>query len=400
MARGPIKQESPKATTRAERTRSRKSVEKVAHKFEAFRPAREVLRSVAFVPTIFAQFDHATGVGGLPIERFMLLHGPSNHGKTQFLLGLIRSFLERGHYAGLVDAEHTTPWEWVETLVGADLANRTSDEERFTALRPDTYEETVDAVRDFARKIGRWREEGKIAPDTTAILGVDSIRKLVPKNLLAKILQGADKHGLDGVGGRGAQIKAAMNAAWLDELTPLLARTRVAMVVIAREAEDPDADASARKWGAAYKVGGGRAIYYDASLVMRCERAAWVYERKKEEGETLPAIGERIRVTIKKTKVAGKEDREERAYFHTSNGTLVPEGFDRPRDLIELGRALGIVEARGTWLDLGVSGAVAQGEMNAVKRLHSDEDLFRAFEQRIRERMKEVGLGDGVTVED
>src|SRR5205814_10673608 len=66
------------------------------------------------VPTRFIQFDHSTRVGGLPIERFMLMHGPSGLGKTEMAIGLEDSFLERDHFVFHVDSERTTPITWAE----------------------------------------------------------------------------------------------------------------------------------------------------------------------------------------------------------------------------------------------------------------------------------------------
>lgn len=303
---------------------------------------------------------------------------------TIFALGLIGSFLARGHYAALVDAEFTTPLDWVAHLLGEH-----ADSDRFYAMRPTSYESTVDSVRDFCKEIARLRADGKIAPDVSALIVVDSIRKLVPQNLMRKLAEGAEKHGVDGYGGRAAQIRAAMNAAWMDELVPLLAATQTAMLVIAREAEDPDADARAKQNGTAYKVGGGKSLYYESSQAIRVERAAWVYERKVEKGEDrLPAIGERHRVTIHKTKVAQKADRQQVAYFHTSNGVMFPEGFDRPRDLFELGIRLGVVEAAGSWFT--VCGRRFQGELKAIKTLHEDPELLALLEREARAAFEKV----------
>jgi len=382
------KKAPPPAPTRTEARavskQKQKELAKAAERFGGFRPAREVLRMVRAVPTWFAQFDHAGGVGGLPIERFMLLHGPSNNGKTIFALGLIGSFLARGHYAALVDAEFTTPLDWVSHLLGEH-----ADSDRFYAMRPTSYESTVDSVRDFCKEIARLRADGKIAPDVSALIVIDSIRKLVPQNLMKKLLEGAEKHGVDGYGGRAAQIRAAMNAAWMDELVPLLASTQTAMLVIAREAEDPDASAFDKSAGRAFKVGGGKSLYYESSQAIRVERAAWVYERKVEKGEDrLPAIGERHRVTIHKTKVAQKADRQQVAYFHTSNGVMFPEGFDRPRDLFELGIRLGVVEASGSWFT--VCGRRFQGELKAIKTLHEDHELLAMLEREARAAFEKV----------
>src|SRR5690606_8630504 len=86
-----------------------KAMAAVANDLKEFRPAAEVLRHIESVPTIFPQYDAAVRVGGHPISRFTLIHGPSNEGKTVFTQGLGRSFLERGHFFALADAERTTP---------------------------------------------------------------------------------------------------------------------------------------------------------------------------------------------------------------------------------------------------------------------------------------------------
>ncbi len=380
-AKGPTKKSKAAAKVAAKT----KALHTIADEFSVFRPAREVLRRVTAVPTIFPQFDHAVGVGGLPLERFMLIHGPSNEGKTILTHGLMLSFLKRAHFAVFIDAEYTTPITWLETLMG-----RFADHERFLAFRPTTYEETVDAVRDFAKTLVRLRLEGKVEPDTSALIVVDSIRKLVPKNLLAKITAGTDKGGVDGMSGRGAMIKAAMNAAWMDELVPLLAKSNISMVVIARETDDPEADANDRRYGGGFKVGGGKAIYFDSSLVMRVERVGWVYEKPRAKGDEdyvkQAAIGERTRITISKTKVAQKEDKVQIAYFHTSNGTLMPEGFDTPRDVVELAERFGIVKVSGSWYVMTFDGAESkhQGKMNLVRALHENPALFDALSRDVR----------------
>lgn len=357
----------------------------VAGRFVSFRPATDVLTKVRAVPTIFPQVDLATRVGGWPIERFGLVHGPSNEGKTMFLIGLGLSFLKGGHFFNFVDAEYTTPSTWLETYMGPFV-----NHPGFTALRPTTYEQTVDAVRASAESIAEAKVKGILDPDTSCLYVVDSLRKLVPKNLLAKIMKesadaapqtgkgrrGKGQRGVDGLGGRAAQHKAALNAQWLDELVPLLAQTGTAMVVVARESEDPDAGI----FDEGFKVGGGKAIYYDSSLAARIVREGYVTDGNKN------VIGERHAVTIRKTKV-GKKGREKRpmAYFHTSNGLLVPEGFDKPRDLIEQALDFEVAELNGSRIKWHGK-QLGNGFDATVKRLHDDPELFAAFEAEVREK--------------
>lgn len=363
---------------------------KVAARFEAWRPAAEVLTEVRSVSTIFPQLDVATRVSGWPIERVALVHGPSNEGKTLLTLGLGLGFLMRGHFFALIDAEHTTPARWLSALMAEHAESKA-----FVALRPASYEKAVDAVRNFCERIGEAREKGEVDPDTTGIVVVDSVRKLQPKKLLEQLMKdGADNgkrsKGIDGYGGRAAQLKAALNAAWLDELVPLLAHTGTAAVLITRETDDPDAGSFDRR---DFKIGGGKSLVYDSSLVVRVLRAGYVTDSEDKK----IVYGERHAVEVWKTKIAGRGDeRVPMAHFHTSNGALegVAEGFDRPRDLLELGRELGAVEVEGSSYKLDVGGrcrlALGRGENAVVVKLHRDPALLARLEGAVRERLGEA----------
>jgi RecA/RadA recombinase len=311
-----------------------------------FRPASQVLTSVLAVPTRFVQVDYATRVWGWPIQRAAVIHGPSNEGKTAFAIGLCGSFIEAGGMAKYDDAERTTTGDWCRDLLGKEVA----ESDRFIASRPPSYEKAVDEARSFHRAVADARQEGDLPDHASAVHIIDSLRKLVPEDILEKIRKsgasGKEGH-VDGMGGRAAQIRAALNAAWLDELIPILDTCKTAWVAIARESEDPEADVWDRKFGNDYKVQGGKAIVYDAALRCRIERAGWIYIER--EGKKVVA-GERHRVTVLKTKVGVKEGRASVAYFHTSNGLLCPAGYDRARDVAELAVQFGIVsqESSGT----------------------------------------------------
>jgi len=319
-------------------------MQSVAARFGAWRPAAQVLTRVSAVPTRFVQVDHATRVAGWPIERFATVHGPSNHGKTAFCHGLGLSFLERGHFYAFVDAEYTTPEDWLAKLMGEH-----STHPGFVALRPKSFEETVDAVRAFCEQVAEARGKGEIEPDTSAVIVVDSMKKLSPQRLLDRIAkEGAEgkKGSVDGYGGRAAQFKAALISQWLDEMVPLLYHTRTSMVAITREADDPAADARDVQFDNAWKVQGGKSLVYEASLVVRVTRDSWLRESSDKDSRI---VGERHRARIWKTKVGGKDDKHTDAYFHTSNGVQTPEGFDRARDVLELAIASGLVEQAGAW---------------------------------------------------
>jgi len=62
---------------------------------------------------------------------------------------------------------------------------------------------------------------------------------------------------------------------------------------------------------------------------------------------------------------------------------LVPAGFDLPRDLIDVGTDLGVVDVRGSYYSFDGK-RIAQGEHKAVKRLHDDRKLCAELEEAVR----------------
>ncbi len=356
------------------RNPSRDALEAFTAKHKGFRPAREILRKVTAVPSCFPSYDWATGVGGHPLDRVALVHGPSSHGKTTLCHGLGLSFLQRGHFYKFVDAEMTSSITWLETLMGEH-----ADNPQFVASRPTSYEETVDEVRSFCQGIVTMRKEGVVSDETSGIVVVDSIKKLVPQRLMEKILkEGAEgeKGSIDGMSGRAAMYKAALNAAWMDELIPLMHETRTTIVLIARESENTE---KSGLYDADWKLSGGKAIFYDSSLVMRVTRAGWI---KSGSGEDASVIGERHKVNIYKSKVAGKDDKSVSAFFNTSNGAIVPEGFDRARDVIELAEKFGVVKKTGAWLNWDEH--KWNGTNKAVVDLTNNQALLAELETTVR----------------
>lgn len=321
------------------RSKQAKAMSALAKRFSGFKPAREVFTPVLAVPTRFVQVDFATRVWGWPIQRACVIHGPSNEGKSAFAIGLCASFVEAGGMAKYDDAERTTVPKWARALIGD-----TFDSERFIGTKPDSYEQCVDDSREFHRMVAAARDEGELPEHASAIQVVDSLRKLVPEDVIAKIKKegaGGAKGSVDGMGGRAAQIRAALNAAWLDELIPLTDKCRTAWLAIARESENTEKDGM---WDLDYKVQGGKAVVYDSALRCRIERKGWIQIPDPNGGDKKIVVGERHQVAILKTKIGAKEGKVTYAYFHTSNGTIAPEGFDRARDVAELAVRFGIVE--------------------------------------------------------
>jgi recombination protein RecA len=349
----------------------------IAASTKSFRPARDVLTKVRAVPTVFTDVDRALKCGGWPLERVAVVHGPSSHGKTVFCHGLGLSFLRLGHMYAFVDAEFTTPITWLDSLMGEHASAAP-----FVAMRPKTYEEAVDGIRSTADGIAEARAKGRLPPDTTALFVVDSIRKLQPKDLIKRLEKmGAEgeKGSVDGYGGGAARMKANLNAAWLDELVPLMGSTGCTIILIGRESDDATADARDRQFGRDWKLTGGRALQFDSSMTVRISLAGKVTVGPEDAKEI---VGERHLVEVRKTKVAAKVDYVEKAYFFTNEG-----GFDRARDLLRLGDDLGLVKKAGSWVSF--DGQRFQGEAKFVEK--ASPEMLDALEAACRAKFGQEG---------
>lgn len=372
MARKEAVKSSPK--------KAMSNLEQIAKAFGTWRPTTEVFAKIRSVPTVFPQFDHATGVGGVPIGRIIVVTGPSNQGKTLMCLGFVKSYLQAGNPAMYGDAEHTMDDEYFKLAVGDCL-----DTPLFQALRPQNYEEMVEATREFAEKMEDFRKRDIVPRNGGSLIITDSIKKLVPKNLLKNMLKG--DAGIDGASGRGAQMKAALNAQWCDELVPLLDRTNTTMVFVARESEDPNATVWDKKAGEDFKIGGGKAIIYDSSLVIRVERDSYVETPYDKETKTRGVLyGERHKGSIRKTKLGSKRDRIPKFFFHSSNGVATPAGLDTARDLLEIGERFGVVDRPkgSSWYSFEKN--KWQGEHAAVSAIAADPAIQAALDAAVRAR--------------
>lgn len=310
---------------------------------------------------------------------------------SPFGIGLGRSFLERDHFFDFVDAERATDAKWLRTLMGP-----TYEHPGFTTpAKIGHYEDVRAHARRWADAIGNARE--KAPPelkDMTGLMLVDSINRLMPKSLwdeLSKATKADDedgkkkkgrfakaKTGIDGMGGRAGQIKAAFNAAWLGELVPLCADTRTTVVIIARETRE---DGDGFMADDIITVNGGRALLYDSSLWLRVvDQMVWAKKGDDAKGEL---VGFKHAIEIRRSKVGARREKIPEAYYHTSNGATSPEGFDRARDVLELALELGVVELSGAYYSLEGE-VLGQGKEKALEHARGDRSVLELMEASCR----------------
>lgn len=348
--------------------------------------ASEVFDYVTSVRTIFPDFNRATTVGGLPVRRIHTVHGPTHGGKTAFVLGLVKSFVDAGHIAGYIDAEHTLGQEFVEETV-----RELKEKRNFLANRPESYEKTIKAVDSFLETVRKAREK---EPAIKSILVVDSINKLVPERELASLLkkETTDYKGKKSGGaseltkGHQGRYRAALNQAWLDHLTPIVARAECAMVIIAQERDEADTTSFVKD---DFKVKGGKALMFDASLVIRVSKAAPIYDTGNEKKND-KIVGFAHRVRIWKSKIGHMDGKYSDCAFHLSNGKIAPAGFDMARDSLAIGSKMGIVKTAGAWFSY--QGRRQQGINGAIEHMIKHPDRLTDLMNEIAEKIdKDAG---------
>lgn len=342
---------------------------------KGWKRAEEALDRVESVSTIFPDFNRASRCGGLPVNRMHTIHGPTHGGKSLFVLGLTKSFLDGGHYAGYVDAEHSTPQEFAEELLG-DLRAR----ELFFGSRPDTYEDTIDATNDFLKMMVAVRKD---QPEKKSIIVVDSINKLTPNRELENALR---KGGEELGKGHQGRARAAMNQVWLNHLSPRLKPAGCAMVFIAQEREGeelwrPDGGA---------EIKGGQALSFDASMLARVSKGFPLRDPSTSKGDKDKGeiIGFQHRIRIYKSKVSHMDGAYSDCVFHFSNGKHTPPGLDIARDAIFVAKKLGLITVSGTaWMTWRKHRW--QGEMKAAQYLAGHREvtveLLAAIEKQLGE---------------
>ena len=342
-----------------------------------WRQAGEVFEKISSVASCLLDFDRAVKVGGLPLGRIITVHGETAGGKTAMVWALIRSFVDAGHYAKYIDAEHAIDEKFATEILGRPLKSVPN----LGGSRPANYEETIDDVDVFlkwmaARVEQQIKEDGR--SDLACIIVVDSINKLTPKRELEKLTRGAGKKagesGGDAIDKGWGRLRAAFNQAWLDHLIPLLHAARCALVVIAQEREGADAN----HWDPP-NVKGGKSLLYDASLIARVMKAK---PMRDGEGKDAPTYGFQHRIRIWKSKVGHMSGRWVDSYFHLSNGLFVPPGLDLARDALTVGRDLDVVKVAGSWLSW--NRRRWQGEHRAVQALAADVNTLHELVADVR----------------
>lgn len=293
------------------------------------------------VPTISTgalSLNMALGVGGIPRGRIVEIFGPESSGKTTLTLHIVANAQKEGGMAAFIDAEHALDPDYAKRL-GVDLDN-------LMVNQPDTGEQALEITEFLVRS------------NAVDVIVIDSVAALVPR---------AEIEGEMGDSHIGLQARLMSQA--LRKLAGCISKSQTTVIFINQIRE---------KIGVMYggnpeTTPGGRALKFYSSVRIDIRRIGSI-----KDGDA--AIGNRVRATIAKNKVAAPFKKAEFDILYNT-------GISRSGDIIDLGVEHEIVNKSGTWFSYNET-RLGQGRENSRRFLEENPDLLKEIEQSVLKKMR------------
>jgi len=326
------------------------------------------LEPIRYVPTIFTSFNRAIVLGGAPLRCTYLIHGPSSSGKSAFAVGLLNSFVQRGHFAAFLDAEHAASKKWFIEL-GADP-------EAILFKQPDSFEDAMATIDKWIANFRKAKDDGHIAKDKGFAIVIDTIHKLVPKNEMSKLLASGDKLSEaqavkkmnDNIAKGWGRYRANLIAVWINKMTPIIGKNNIAFINLAHERKNHDAT----NWNDPdYAVKGGESLVFESMARIRVTPGPSI--KIPTTGGKKMIIGHTSNFQVVKNKVGYPNEHGEFHILHGKDDCLA--GFDLPREAFVEGVKREMIVKSGAWYYLP-DGSKHQGDENAITYLHENPDAY------------------------
>ena len=278
--------------------------------------------------------DLALGVGGYPKGRIIEVFGPESSGKTTLCQHAIAEVQKAGGVAAFIDVEHALDPTYAARC-GVDI-------DSLYVSQPDTGEQALEITEALVRS------------GAVDMVVVDSVAALVPR---------AEIEGEMGDSHVGLQARLMSQA--LRKLSGTVKHSNTTLVFTNQIRQKIGV-----MFGSPETTPGGMALRFYASVRLDIRRIQAI----KSGGDS---IGNRVRVTVKKNKVAPP--------FRTVEFDIMfNEGISRTGDVIDLAVEADIVTKRGAFYsyeDL----RLAQGRENAKGYLAGNQAILYEIENKLRE---------------
>ena len=289
---------------------------------------------VEVIPTGSLALDIALGVGGIPRGRVTEIYGPESSGKTTLCQHIIADAQRGGGVAAFIDVEHA--------LDPAYAARCGVEVDNLYISQPDTGEQALEIAEALVRS------------GAVDVVVVDSVAALVPR---------AEIEGEMGDAHMGLQARLMSQA--LRKLSGAVKQSNTAFIFTNQLRQKIGV-----MFGNPETTTGGMALRFYASVRLDMRRV----ESIKEGGEV---IGSRVKVTVKKNKVAPP--------FRVAEFDIMyNEGISKVGDVLDIAVETGIVEKRGSFYTYGET-RLGQGRENAKQFLRDNPNLALVVENQIRD---------------
>ena len=288
---------------------------------------------VQTIPTGSLSLDMALGVGGLPRGRVIEIYGPESSGKTTLCLHSIAEAQKLGGICAFIDVEHALDPSYAERI-GVDTDN-------LYISQPDTGEQALEIAEALVRS------------GAMDVVVVDSVAALVPR---------AEIEGEMGDSHMGLQARLMSQA--LRKLSGAIKQTNTVMIFTNQLRQKIGV-----VWGNPETTTGGMALKFYASVRLDIRRI----QTLKTGSET---IGNRVRVSVKKNKVAPP--------FRVAEFDIMfNEGISRAGEVLDLGVEYDAIEKRGSFYSYEGT-RLGQGRENVKNFLSENPELLETIENQIR----------------
>ncbi len=288
---------------------------------------------VETIPSGSLSLDIALGVGGMPRGRVIEIFGPESSGKTTLCLHNIAEAQRLGGVCAFIDVEHALDPAYAQRI-GVDIDN-------LYVSQPDTGEQALEIAEALVRS------------GAMDVVVVDSVAALVPR---------AEIEGEMGDSHVGLQARLMSQA--LRKLSGAIKQTNTVMIFTNQLRQKIGV-----MFGNPETTTGGMALKFYASIRLDMRRV----ESVKTGNE---AVGNHVRVTVKKNKVAPP--------FRTAEFDIMfNEGISKAGEVLDLGVDLNAIEKRGAFYTYEGT-RLGQGRENAKDFLRGNPKVLEAIENQIR----------------
>ena len=294
--------------------------------------------NVEVIPTGSISLDRALGVGGIPRGRVTEIFGPESSGKTTLCQHVVAEAQRLGGVAAFIDVEHALDPKYA-ACCGVDIDN-------LYVSQPDTGEQALEIAEALVRS------------SAIDVIVVDSVAALVPR---------AEIEGDMGDAHMGLQARLMSQA--LRKLSGAIQQSRTAIIFTNQLRHKIGV-----MFGNPETTSGGMALKFYSSVRLDIR----AIQTLKQGGE---AVGNRVRVRVKKNKVAPP-------FREAEFDIMYNQGISREGDILDLATSLEIVEKRGSFYSLDDT-RLGQGRENIKEYLKANPEVCYEIERRIRQESTE-----------